>query len=395
MLGWLGLAAAVFQRELRGLCASPGLILSLFYGPLFWMLVIWALLGDGMVSKVPVGLVDNDKSPLSRSLCRALDANRAIALQSFPSREEALDAMRQGGLYGVIVIPADYSRASASGSGVSIVAYLDENRYAVAGTILAEIREVLSALSIEQGLSLTLAAAHSMGGAKRLVQTLSPDFLALGNMQYSFLAFLGSCLTPAVLMIGATLGFCSAILREVWQKSVSSWLGLAQGRIVPALAGKLLPYFLLYALLFLFYMALFAGQGGWRIQGQLLDWFMLGLACLAAFCAMSVLILGLAPNWRSALVIASGYAAPSLPFTGFSIPLDSMGQYVKAFAHCLPLTWFIQGQSQIWTLGAQIQELCDCFAALSLLCLLPLGLGLPLFKHKFLRLGRQENGLAP
>lgn len=63
--------------------------------------------------------------------------------------------------------------------------------------------------------------------------------------------------------------------------------------------------------------------------------------------------MGIAPNWRFALVVTSGYAAPALPFTGFSMPLDSMSEMARMFCKCLPLTWFIEGQTQQWTLGAK------------------------------------------
>ncbi len=53
-------------------------------------------------------------------------------------------------------------------------------------------------------------------------------------------------------------------------------------------------------------------------------------------------IVGIAPNWRFALVVTSGYAAPALPFTGFSMPLDSMSEMARMFCKCLPLTWFIE-----------------------------------------------------
>ena len=43
------------------------------------------------------------------------------------------------------------------------------------------------------------------------------------------------------------------------------------------------------------------------------------------------------------------------------MPLDSMSEMARMFCKCLPLTWFIQGQTQQWTLGAKIWEMGSTF----------------------------------
>lgn len=390
---WLDGAAASARREVAALAGNRAEVFFCIVLPVLWMLVVWGLLGQGVITDVPVGFVDNDKTSLSRSIARALDANRAVALESRNSREEALAAMRQGALYGVIVIPAGYTRDTLAGRGSSVILYLDENRYAVAGTLQAEVSSVISALSLESTTEAALRTGSGVAGARRLVSVVHSDFYALGNMQMSFLAFLGGSLMPGVLMIGAMLGFVTAILREQWRDSVGEWFATAGGSPSAALCGKLLPHYGVYCGLFLFYIALFAGQGGWGAAGSVLLWFACGAACVAAFAAAAILVTGIAPSWRLALVVASGYAAPALPFTGFSIPLDSMHQYVRAFAHCLPLTWLLEGQSQQWVLGAGAGGMGTTFAAFGLLIAVPLLAGYPVFRWRYRRLARE--GVRP
>lgn len=388
--GWFAATAAVMRREVAALARTPAEVFFCFCLPVFWMLVVWGLLGQGVITDAPVGFVDEDRSALSREIGRAMDASRAVGLQSYASRQEALAAMRQGALYGVALVPVGYARDTLAGRGSSVVLYLDENRYAVAGTLQAEISGVLSALGQERRLGSVLATGVGVSGARRLLSVVHSDFFSLGNMQNSFLAFLGGALMPGVLMVGAMLGFVTALLREQWQASVGAWLAAASGSMSAALSGKLLVHYGIYALLFLFYMALFAGQGGWAPAGSLVIWFACGAACLAVFAAMAVLVTGLAPNWRLALVVASGYAAPALPFTGFSIPLDSMGEYVRVFSRCLPLTWLVEGQAQQWVLGAGLDRMGTTFLAFGLLFAVPLLAGYPLFRWRCRKLARAE-----
>ena len=149
-----------------------------------------------------------------------------------------------------------------------------------------------------------------------------------------------------------------------------------------AITGKLLPHYALYCFIFLFYIALFCGYGGFHPTGSIFLWFACGACCLAVFAAMAVLIAGISPNWRLALVLASGYAAPALPYTGFSIPLDSMSVAARIFGQCLPLTWLIQGQAQQWTLGANLSNMGTTFLGLGILFIVPASAAYFIFRSK-------------
>ncbi|MBD5627730.1 MAG: ABC transporter permease [Desulfovibrio sp.] len=363
--------------------------------PLVWMLIVWGLLGQGIMTKVPVALVDEDKSSASREVIRALDANRALGLESYENSIEALAAMRQGGIYGVIVIPAGYMRDALTGQGGTVIIHTDENRYAVGGTFALETASVMDGLSQERTAQKLLQAGAGATGAERILSLVHPDFYRLANMGSSFLIFLSSTLIPGLIIIGATFAFMTAILREIWNRSVAAWLASAGGSFGAALVGKLTPHYVYYCLVILFYIALFSGYGGFAPAGSVLTWFFCGAAAVAAIAAMCVLITGIAPTWRLALVISVGYAAPALPFSGFSIPLDSMDAGVRFYADFLPLTWYIRGQSQIWALGAGLDELGTTFLALGLLFAVPLIIGLPFFRRKYGRFAASEEAGRP
>ena len=387
---WLGGVLASMRRECVLWSGNAREVIFCDILPLVWMLIVWGLLGEGIMTRVPVGLVDEDKSSASREVIRALDANRALGLESYENSIEALAAMRQGGVYGVIVIPFGYMRDSLSGRGGTVIIHTDENRYAVAGTFALETASVVEGLGDERTAAKLLQAGAGVTGAGRILGLVHPDFYRLANMGSSFLVFLSSTLLPGLITIGAIFAFMSAILREVWDGSVAAWLASARGSFGAALLGKLTPHFAFYCLVFLFYIALFSGYGGFAPAGSVITWFFCGAATLAVMAAMSVLIAGVAPTWRLALVIAVGYAAPALPFSGFSIPLDSMAAGVRFYANFVPLTWYIRGQSQVWALGAGLEEMGATFLALGLLFVVPLIIGLPFFRRKYGRLAASE-----
>lgn len=390
---WLAAFNNVLWRELHQMAQSHQLIIFCFLVPLFWILVVWGLLGQGLVQKVPVALTDQDQSAKSREAIRALEACRAINFIYFSSPDRALSAMRSGFVYAFFLIPAGYERDKLKGQGGTVVAWLDENRYAVAGVLEAQASAAIQALNNSALDVKIMETGASPAEAERMLDLVHADFYPLGNVETSFLGFLGSTLIPSLIMIGAMFSFVTAFLRELWNKSVNSWLECADNRLIPALLGKLLPYYLAYTLIFIFYLALFIGEGQFSLTGSFWIWLALGMACLACFASSAILVAAVAPTWRMALVISAGYAAPALPFSGFSMPLDSMGHAVAIFGRFLPLTWYIQGQSQQWTLGASLADMGNAFGGLGALFILTIFVALPLFRFSFNRKARKEADL--
>lgn len=188
---WFIVLSSCMIREKREVAASIGEIIVCMALPLVWMLMVWGLLGQGVMSRVPVGLVNEDQSPLSRELEHALEANRAFGLETYATLTGALAALRAGDIYGIALIPFAYARDQLSGRGSSMVLYLDENRYAVAGTLQAEMTALVTAVTDASLYTLALGVGAGSSGARRLVDVIHSDFYALGNMQFSFLAFLG------------------------------------------------------------------------------------------------------------------------------------------------------------------------------------------------------------
>lgn len=270
---WLAGVLESMRRECVKWAASPGEIFFCDFMPLVWMLVVWGLLGNGLMTRVPIGLVDEDRSSMSREVIRALDSVRSLGLESYENSSVAFSAMRQSAIYGVIVIPDGYMRETLSGRGSSLVLYSDANRYAVAGTFASEVPAAAQALSNDRMSSQLLKTGIGTAGAERILSLVHSDFYHLGNRGSSFLVFLASTLLPGLITIGATFAFMSAILRENWNKSVKEWFESANESFSAGLLGKLTPHFIYYCLIFLFYIALFSGEGGFAPAGSIVSCF--------------------------------------------------------------------------------------------------------------------------
>lgn len=91
--------------------------LVLFISPLF-QLIIFGYVVTTEIKNLPVGYLDMDKSLTSRKILETLNAQDAFQLKnSFLSIKDAQDAVKEGTVRLVIVIPADFESSIERGGG--------------------------------------------------------------------------------------------------------------------------------------------------------------------------------------------------------------------------------------------------------------------------------------
>lgn len=110
-------AAAIIEREMLRLKRSPMLIVMSLLLPLVQLVILGNAFG-GKVKHLQLGLVDQDRGVPAvriRELANAIAANaQTFDLVAYGDRGDALDALRNGHLNGVLVVPTGFSRRALS-----------------------------------------------------------------------------------------------------------------------------------------------------------------------------------------------------------------------------------------------------------------------------------------
>ena len=108
-IAWLNAVTRTTFREIKCLVKNPGEVLVTFVFPLVWMLVVWGLLGKGVIEQVPVAMVDNDNTRRITPSCPLeLSSIRAIKPVVINTQAEALEELEKRTVYGIISIPFGY-----------------------------------------------------------------------------------------------------------------------------------------------------------------------------------------------------------------------------------------------------------------------------------------------
>ena len=234
-----------FRREARRLAADPWDLAMVTWVPLLAVALLWWIFSAGLPRHLPVGMVDEDHSSLSRQLVRMLDATPGVRIaQNHANAAEAERALRALEVYAVVTIPRDFARTVKEGRAAQVTLLHNAQMGTHSGLLQRDVRAAVGTLSA----GIEMAARNKRGESAQAVRVsrepIHTQLVALFNVSSNYEQFLGAALIPALLHILAMTAGAWTVGRELRDRSLGEWLGT--GRFVPvagALLGKLvLPW---------------------------------------------------------------------------------------------------------------------------------------------------------
>ncbi|MBO6223175.1 MAG: ABC transporter permease [Bacteroidales bacterium] len=334
----LGCILNVMLRERDIMSSRPiylyGTVLVLAFCAIFFV----SLMYQGLPQRVPVGVVDNDDSYLSRTAIKQIEAMQGIEIaKRYNSYHEARLDMQRGKIYGFIEFPQDLYVNTVNGLRPTVPVYYTE-AYMIPGTLayrnFLQIANVLNA-----GVRRTTMRAKGVPEADIMpsLQPITIDTHSICNPWTSYSIYLISIIWPGILSLCIIVMTVFTIGFELKQKTTPDLLEKAGGSIVNALIGKLLPYFLIYLLMGLSFVILAYKIFGFPLLGP--AWVMIiniTMLILASH-AVGLFFIGLFPVLRDALSAASLYSVVALSMCGMTFPVEMMIPPMQGFAQLFPL----------------------------------------------------------
>lgn len=344
---------AVVRREWTRLRADFWDLGMLTWIPLAACALTWWIFSAGTPRDIPIAVVDQDRSALSRSLSRMLDESPGITVAAQPAGSaHALALLRERRAYGIVIIPEGLQRDLLTGRAATVQWFYNGQFSAHAGSLSRDVRTVVSTLSAGVELTAREKRGASPVQAAQQFEPIRLRLVTLFNENASYESFLALALIPSMLQIFIALAAVTAIGRELKAGSVPQWLDAAGGHWPVAVLGKLAIAAACFALQAVLFVAFFARVRGWAIEGSA-PAILIGLMLLvAAYLGVGTLMIAATLGLRQALSVAAFITAPAFAFSGQGFPLMAMPPAARAWAEALPLTHYLQLQSRHWLAGA-------------------------------------------
>ena len=328
--------------------------------PLFTLFFMATIFGNGQMENIPIGIVDQDNTATSRTIVRNLSAVPTFKVtRHFVNEAAARETVQRKEIYGYLSYYYHYALLSVGGE---LMAAFETSLAPVALSPIAMQAVALgvSEQQIETFLLPVQASDHP-------IYNPSLDYSVYLSQPFFFVLFQVLILLVTVYSVGSEIKF----------RTGDNWLETAGGNMVTAIAGKLLPYTVIFSLIALlgnyvmFGMLHIPFHGSWLLMNAMTVLFVIATQALALF------IFSLFPAVALIISIVSMVGSLGATLSGVTFPVPNMYPLVRDASYLFPVRHFTEiTQTMLYSGGGFVY----LWPSAVILCVFPL-LALAMIPH--------------
>ncbi|WP_373240939.1 ABC transporter permease [Bacteroides ovatus] len=329
----------IFRREMRIFAHRPLFLFTMIVAPVLCVVFFTTLMSDGLPTKLPAGLVDEDNTHITHIVTRILGSMEETDLGTrYPSFTEARSAMQRGEIYGFFYIPKGLTEDAIANRQPRLSFYTNET-YFVPGTLLMKDLRYVCELS---GLALTRETLYGKGLTEKqamgILQAIVIETHPLNNPYLDYSVYLNNILLPGILILLVMLCTTYTIGLE-WKRGTQRELYSLSGcSSTVALVGKLLPQTVLFSLMFIFYDVYFYKFLMFPCNSGIGAMMLLGVVTVLAAQAFGVFLFGaFIGQMRLSMCLCSLWGILSFSLAGFTYPVPAMDGLLQKLSWLFPL----------------------------------------------------------
>ena len=337
---------AVIRRELRIFRQRPIYLLGSIGAITFCTVFFLTFFRDGLPHDLPMGIVDNDDSSLSRNFIQQMDATQLGKVVMFDNFEEAREAMMSGKVTSICVIP-EGMYADVSANRRPVFTYYLNGLYFVGGALAY--KNILTMINLTNGAvqrQVLRAKGVNENAIMGRIQPISIDTHQIGNVTTNYGYYLSNMMLPAMLELIIIIVFIYSLGAELKYGTSRHLLKTTDGSMLDALLGKLIVYTVLFSAIGLVLIICLYHWMHFPIAGSIWNMFLAIVLLVLASESMAIFILGCLPVPRLALSVGALYSVLGFSLTGFTLPVEALPPYIQGLAAAFPLRHYFHFYTQ-------------------------------------------------
>jgi len=330
-----GLSQIVYNcnQELKAIIHDSGALLILFLALIIYPIIYSIAYKNEVLKESEIAVIDLDKSSLSRTYSRMLDATEQINVAyKVESLQEAQSLFYEGKVKGIVLIPRDFEKLVLQNKQSQVIVYADASYVLIYKQIYSGAVAATSTLS--GGIEVKRLVANGNTYTQAL-EKQSPLDISTYQL-YNPAAGYGSFIIPAIILIAMQqtlligIGLVGATFREK-NKKISQ-----RGGAFTIIAGKTLTYLSIYvinsftAFLIIFSWFNYPDKGGFLQSFFVLIPYFLSTIFLG-------LIVGVLFKKRVHSLLFLVFLSPIVLFlSGISWPVEAMPKIIHIMSYVFP-----------------------------------------------------------
>lgn len=365
LLGILEDMAAIWADEMKMTVKDEGVLIFFILVPILYPLLYSWIYNNEVVREVPVAVVDNSHSSLSREFLRRCDASPDMKVAYYCNNlEEAKELVGRQVVHGVLYFPQDFDKKINHGEQVNVSVYCDMSLMLTYKAIY----QTSQGVSLMMGKEIQIEKAGGFTERDNEITTKPLDFdeVQIFNPTGGY----GSAILPGVLIIiiqqtlllGIGLSAGTSRERNRYQNLVP--ISRHYNGVFRIVGGKGLCYFMIYSVLSAYLTLVVPKLFGFTslvhandLLGLMLPFI---LACIFFGMAVSCLI-----RYRENVMLIVVFTSLIFLFmTGISWPQNNIPGFWQGVSWLFPSTFGVKGFLTISSMGGTLADIETEYKAL-------------------------------
>lgn len=355
----------IWRQELRMTVRDEGVLMFVLLVPLGYPLLYSWIYNNEVVREVPVAVVDESHSSLSREFVRKCDASADVRVAYQTTNiNEAQNLLKRQEVYGIYWLPSDFATRLDRMQQATVGVYCDMgimlNYKAIYQTASAVSQEMNSHIQI------SLSGNHTDREDEITTQPLHYEEVAIFNPSSGY----GSFILPVVLVliIQQTLllgiGLSAGTSRE--QNRFRDLVPISRHYrgIFRIVMGKSLCYLMIYAIMATYLLVVVPRLFDFPTLGHANDLLAIGFPYVLACIFFGLTISCLIRYRENVMLLVVFTSVPLLFLTGISWPQSNMPEVWQKVAWLFPSTFGGRAYVRINSMGATLDDVLPEYRAL-------------------------------
>lgn len=333
---------AVVKRECLILTSRPLYLFTALIFPLFALFFMTTIFGNGMIDELPVAIVDEDDSYMSRNITRLCSAVPEIRVtQVFPNTAEARDALLSKKIYGYLIIPTDFESDVNANKNTSLTLCYHYAFLSVGSEVLQGFLNVLRIIAVSPLQQSTEFLGIDNATLESIASPISINAHPLYNPSLNYTTYLSFPYFWVLFQILILLNIAYSFGNEFKNNNIRKCLSTGNGKFINVVLGKTFPYVIIFSSIAIFANVLMFNVMDLNLSSNIFLIISVCILFILATCSISLFIFSIYPNLPIIISFISMFGSLGATFAGVTFPVNAMYPIFEKISYFFPIRHFV------------------------------------------------------
>ena len=383
----------IWFKEYKKMFSDGGTIMLFLIAIIIYPILYSLAYNNEQAKEIPIIVVDENHSGLSRQLIRMIDATDEVkVIDRVSDFHSAEIRFNEGEIYGIIYIPEEFSKNILRFETAHVSVYADAAYMVIYKQVLTAASYSIGTMSAGVEIQRRMAKGEALEVAYYERNPLPLETYSLYNPNSGYATYA----MPAVLLLILQqtlllgIGLLGGTSNEFKKERYLLPIIKKRGGTLSVLLGKMLAYFTLYLLNSLFALVIIFRIFQLPMRGSYFEMFIFIVPFLISVIFLGMFIAAFFKHRESSMMILLFTSIPFIFLSGFSWPVESMPVWLQYFSQIIPSTPGIKGFLDLTQKGAPFSDVFGHWIHLWILTIGYLGLAFLMLQILFRRITKEE-----